>query len=695
MKKIIPILLLCLVLICCLPMGALKANAAEYTENGWKYTVSNGKATVVGIQSPSLSLTVPSTLGGYPVTTIGSRAFEKQTGMTGITIPDSVTTIESYAFHGLNQLTYVTIGNGVTEIKKFAFYGCSRLKSLTLGESLKTIGENAFSDCITLKTIDFPEKLTEIDDGAFSGCKALTKITFPDSVGYIGTTAFFQCTGLTEVTLGSGVTTVYKGVFSGCTALKTLHVTNSLQVVKEDAFENCTALKNVYHKGDTSKMQQLKNNIVATGNDYLKNATWQHTCALTWVNAKEPTCTTTGKWGYYKCTFCGKCCQRGDGSNTITSIDDFGIIPATGHTLGDWQSNGYIHWKLCSTCHKQVDSKDHSGGTWQSDGTNHWKVCSTCQQKYQTAAHSGGTSTCRSKKQCSTCNAAYGNLGSHSWSKTWDHSDANGHYHKCQTPGCGQLSPVEAHAPGAAATETREQICTVCSYIIAPKLNHQHTLKKYAAVKATCEKNGNAEYYACTGCSKIFKDAGATKEYPDLNSVLILASGHQYTEDWNMNETEHWRACTACGAKDGNGAHIPGAEATDTTDQTCTVCSYVIKKAVAHTHTFSSYWFNDNSAHWKACACGEVNEKSDHADADGDHVCDSCRWALEGDTQETTEATEPENVPEPTEGGNEIPEKNDKQGGISPMVIVVCVLGVLVLAAGTVLVVILVKRKKQ
>jgi hypothetical protein len=254
---------------------------------------------------------------------------------------------------------------------------------------------------------------------------------------------------------------------------------------------------------------------------------------------------------------------------------------------------------------------------------------------------------------------------------------------------------VEAHAPGAAATETREQICTVCSYIIAPKLNHQHTVKKYAAVKATCEKNGNLEYYACTGCSKIFKDAGATKEYPDLNSVLILASGHQYTENWNMNETEHWRACTACGAKDGNGAHIPGAEATDTTDQTCTVCSYVIKKAVAHTHTFSSYWFNDNSAHWKACACGEVNEKSDHADADGDHVCDSCRWALEGDTQETTEATEPEDVPETTEDGNEIPEENDKEGGISPAIIVVCILGVLVLAAGTALVIILVKRKKQ
>ena len=121
----------------------------------------------------------------------------------------------------------------------------------------------------------------------------------------------------------------------------------------------------------------------------------------------------------------------------------------------------------------------------------------------------------------------------------------------------------------------------------------------------------------------------------------------------------------------------------------------MIEQAVVHTHSFSTYWFNDDAAHWHACGCGEVSDKADHADTDGDHVCDSCRWELEGDTQETTEATEPEDVPEPTEGGNEIPEKNDTQGGISPMVIVVCVLGVLVLAVGTVLVIILVKRKKQ
>ena len=66
---------------------------------------------------------------------------------------------------------------------------------------------------------------------------------------------------------------------------------------------------------------------------------------------------------------------------------------------------------------------------------------------------------------------------------------------------------------------------------------------------------------------------------------------------------------------------------------------------------------------------------------------------MEGDPQETTEATEPEDVPETTEDGNEMPE--DDQGGIPPMVIVVCILGVLLLAMGPGLVVVLVKSKKQ
>ncbi|UKI12820.1 MAG: hypothetical protein L6V84_00265 [Oscillospiraceae bacterium] len=43
---------------------------------------------------------------------------------------------------------------------------------------------------------------------------------------------------------------------------------------------------------------------------------------------------------------------------------------------------------------------------------------------------------------------------------------------------------------------------------------------------------------------------------------------------------KHWHECSVCGDKKDVAAHIPGAEATETTPQTCTVCDYVIREVL-------------------------------------------------------------------------------------------------------------------
>ena len=310
----------------------------------------------------------------------------------------------------------------------------------------------------------------------------------------------------------------------------------------------------------------------------------------------------------------------------------------------------------------------------------------------------GAYATCQTPLTCSDCGKVFDIYAAHNWSTVWDANTQEGHAHKCKTAGCTATTTPEAHTPGAAATEFKDQTCTTCGYIITPKLGHTHTTKKCAAVKATCEKNGNIEYYICTGCSKLFQDAAATKEYTNVNSVVTSPTGHKYAETWSMDASGHWHACTSCGAKEGKVNHTPGAEATLTTDQTCSVCGYVIQKAEAHTHDFGDHWFSDDAAHWHACACGEVSEKAAHADTDRDQACDSCGWAMESsaesaDPTEGTDTTDGNEMPntEPTEK----PDNDGDRGGISPIVIVACVLGVLFLATGTALVVILVKRKKQ
>ena len=90
---------------------------------------------------------------------------------------------------------------------------------------------------------------------------------------------------------------------------------------------------------------------------------------------------------------------------------------------------------------------------------------------------------------------------------------------------------------------------------------------------------------------------------------------HTYSTEWSTDETNHWHECT-CGDKKDVAAHTPGAEATETTPQTCAVCGYVIKAALGHTHNFnqkntseaylkSSATFTKKAVYYYSCTCGE------------------------------------------------------------------------------------------
>ena len=63
--------------------------------------------------------------------TVAGYAFDGCTGLTSITIPDSVTSIGWSAFWGCKGLTSVTIPNSVTSIGSSAFYNCTSLTSVT------------------------------------------------------------------------------------------------------------------------------------------------------------------------------------------------------------------------------------------------------------------------------------------------------------------------------------------------------------------------------------------------------------------------------------------------------------------------------------------------------------------------------------------------------------------------------------
>ena len=130
---------------------------------------------------------------------IGKNAFQSCSGLTSITIGNSVTSIGESAFNECSSLISVTIPNSVKSIGNYAFQSCSGLTSVTIGNSVTSIGYYAFEYCSGLTSVTIPNSVTSIGKQAFNGCSGLTSITIPNSVTSIGSNAFSGCSELADV----------------------------------------------------------------------------------------------------------------------------------------------------------------------------------------------------------------------------------------------------------------------------------------------------------------------------------------------------------------------------------------------------------------------------------------------------------------------------------------------------------------
>ena len=105
----------------------------------------------------------------YKISSIGDKAFFDCSGLTSVTIPNSVTSIGDHAFNG-SGLTSITIPNSVTSIGDGAFFYCYRLTSFTIPNSVTSIGDLAFYYCYRLTSITIPNSVTSIGNEAFYDC---------------------------------------------------------------------------------------------------------------------------------------------------------------------------------------------------------------------------------------------------------------------------------------------------------------------------------------------------------------------------------------------------------------------------------------------------------------------------------------------------------------------------------------------
>ena len=165
--------------------------------------------------------------------------------VTEVIVPNEVTLIRSHVFQGCTNITSIVVHDGVTSIGDYAFCGCSGLTSITIPDRVTKIRNYAFSGCSGLTSITIPDSVTRIEYSAFSGCSGLTSITIPESVTSIGNNAFLACSGLTSITIPDSVTSIGNDTFYNCSRLTSITIPDSVTSIGNSAFRGCSGLTSI------------------------------------------------------------------------------------------------------------------------------------------------------------------------------------------------------------------------------------------------------------------------------------------------------------------------------------------------------------------------------------------------------------------------------------------------------------------
>ena len=147
-----------------------ESNRVEMVDYQYKVDKENEEVTLTKYIGSDMSPSIPETVAGFNVTTIGSACFKNQK-ITSVYIPKTVTNINTAAFNNCQSLKSVYfLGTNYVDIGESVFENCISLSNISLSANTTAIGANAFANCTSLKKLKIPESVTVIGQQAFAGC---------------------------------------------------------------------------------------------------------------------------------------------------------------------------------------------------------------------------------------------------------------------------------------------------------------------------------------------------------------------------------------------------------------------------------------------------------------------------------------------------------------------------------------------
>lgn len=232
MKKLLWVLILLL-----LPLTALAEDAESRRDGAFFYQIADGEATLTGCDwdamqadslymfaDPPVSLEIPATLGGCPVTAIGGWVFCSLDGCP------------------VDAPFEVVLPEGLRALDADTFADCFYAANVTLPASLEIIPEGCFGRIPA--EIDFPNGNPLPAVRRLGDCSLMNWLwdddddpVLPDTLESVGSYIFYDC-GVTRVTFPDGITELSPYTFY-CTDLQEVHLPASLREIPDYCFWDC------------------------------------------------------------------------------------------------------------------------------------------------------------------------------------------------------------------------------------------------------------------------------------------------------------------------------------------------------------------------------------------------------------------------------------------------------------------------